>query len=159
MISLVLIAVTGVVVFLCLLTYMGFAPVPTPTYDTTTATIRAPDNTLRGELTTRIADTHRKRYIGLSRTQSLGENEGMLFVFSDEKSRTMAMRAMDYPLDIIFIDDDGTIANIDTADAPSGVTGYFVQERASSRCSTVIETRAGWADQHDITEGDTVAWN
>lgn len=65
-----------------------------------------------------IADTPEKRREGLSKANSLADDEGMLFVFDevqDEVSFTMAETNID--LDIIFIDEEGTVINVEHAKA------------------------------------------
>ena len=65
-----------------------------------------------------IADTPEKRREGLSKADSLADDEGMLFVFDevqDEVSFTMAETNID--LDIIFIDEEGTVISVEHAKA------------------------------------------
>jgi uncharacterized membrane protein (UPF0127 family) len=59
-----------------------------------------------------IADTDEKRERGLMFRKSLGKNDGMLFVFDDEKHVTFWMKDTLIPLDIIFISSNGTINEI-----------------------------------------------
>lgn len=65
-----------------------------------------------------IADTPEKRRIGLSKATELSEDEGMLFVFDEvqeEVSFTMVETNID--LDIVFIDEEGTVINVEHAKA------------------------------------------
>lgn len=65
-----------------------------------------------------IADTPEKRHEGLSKINVLEEDEGMLFVFDEvqeEVSFTMVDTNID--LDIVFIDDEGTVINVEHAKA------------------------------------------
>ena len=83
------------------------------------ATVTAVDNESR-ELATvdvRIADTDSKRYLGLSDTESLGADEGMLFVYETQQEPTFVMRDMSFPIDIVFIGSDGTVTTIHHAEA------------------------------------------
>jgi Uncharacterized conserved protein len=69
------------------------------------ATVTAVDNESR-ELATvdvRIADTDSKRYLGLSDTESLGADEGMLFVYETQQEPTFVMRDMSFPIDIVLL--------------------------------------------------------
>jgi len=59
-----------------------------------------------------IADTEEKRERGLMFRKSLGKNDGMLFVFDDERHVTFWMKNTLIPLDIIFISSNGTINEI-----------------------------------------------
>jgi uncharacterized protein len=59
-----------------------------------------------------IADTEEKRERGLMFRKNLGKNDGMLFVFDDERYVTFWMKNTLIPLDIIFISSNGTINEI-----------------------------------------------
>ena len=102
----------------------------------------------------RIAANDRQRYTGLSDTESLGPDEGMLFVHDEEESHTYVMRDMDFALDIIFIDANGTITTIHHADPPPEGESY--SERYSGRGLYVLEVNRGWANRTGVSVGDTV---
>ena len=51
-----------------------------------------------------VADTPKKRNIGLSRIKSISKNSGMIFVYDDDKIRTFTMKNTFIPLQIIFLD-------------------------------------------------------
>lgn len=70
--------------------------------------IEAGMHVIRAEL----ADTARTRAIGLMGRESLGPNEGMLFVFEDKGVHCFWMRNTPLPLSIAFIGDDGRIVDI-----------------------------------------------
>jgi uncharacterized membrane protein (UPF0127 family) len=53
------------------------------------------------------------RMRGLMMRERLGANEGMIFVFPDKAGHCFWMRNTLVPLSIAFLDDDGTIANIE----------------------------------------------
>ncbi len=53
----------------------------------------------------RLANTDSERYKGLSLSNNLPKNEGMLFIFDDKKNRSFWMKNTYMPLQIIFIDD------------------------------------------------------
>ena len=95
----------------------------------------------------RVADTWRTRAIGLSTTDSLSAGEGMLFVHPEPGERTYSNRGMTFPIDILFIDEDGSITDIDHA-APVGYswpttyTGYgkyVLEVQANSTAAAGIE--------------------
>ena len=75
-------------------------------YETTTVTVEGPEGESRGSVTAAIADDRDKRVLGLSDAESLPDDGGMLFVYEEEGSHAFVMRAMDFPLDILF--DDGS---------------------------------------------------
>jgi uncharacterized membrane protein (UPF0127 family) len=102
----------------------------------------------------RIADTFDQRYTGLSDTEALGPDEGMLFVHDEETTHSYVMRDMDFALDIIFIDASGTITTIHHAPPPPDGEEY--SERYSGRGLFVLEVNRGWANRTGVSVGDTV---
>ena len=119
-------------------------------YERTTVTVV--DNDTHADLAAvdaRIADSPAKRYTGLSATDSLGPDEGMLFVHDSRSRRGYVMRAMAFPIDIVFIDSDGTITTIHhatvDADQPFHGEGRYV-----------LEVPHRYTTDNDITVGDRV---
>ena len=51
-----------------------------------------------------VADTPKKRTLGLSKIKSIPNNHGMIFVYDDDKPRVFTMRNTYIPLEIIFLD-------------------------------------------------------
>lgn len=51
-----------------------------------------------------IADTPKKKSLGLSKVKSIPKNSGMIFVYSDDQPRTFTMKNTYIPLHIIFLD-------------------------------------------------------
>lgn len=60
-----------------------------------------------------VADNELARERGLMFRRSLGQNQGMLFVFEDASSHCMWMKNTLIPLSVAFLDDSGTITNIE----------------------------------------------
>ncbi|MDF3068290.1 MAG: putative secreted protein [Polyangiaceae bacterium] len=92
-------------------------------------------------------DAARER--GLMYRTTMAENSGMLFSWEDERVRNFWMRNTCIPLDLLYIDKQGTIAGIleqvpTMNDAPRGV-----------RCPVahVLELNAGWARAHGLAPG------
>jgi len=100
-----------------------------------------------------VAATWRELYIGLSETESLTSGNGMFFLHEREKERAYVMRDMAFPIDIIFIDADGTITAIHHAELnPDGEpnTEYW------GRAKYVLEVPYNWTTENSITVDDTV---
>lgn len=59
-----------------------------------------------------VADSFVSRMQGLMHRESLGANEGMLFVFDEPAIHCMWMKNTLIPLSVAYLDDDGAIVNI-----------------------------------------------
>ena len=100
-----------------------------------------------------VSDSFPERYTGLSDTESLGPNEGMLFVHPNEGNHTYVMRDMAFPIDIVFVDADGTITTIHHAELPEEgeeLHGY------RGRGKYVVELPYNYTTDHGIEVGDRV---
>lgn len=117
-----------------------------------TVTIRSSSGETLGEIDAMVADTGSERYTGLSDTESLGPDEGMVFVYPAEGDRTFVMRDMAFPLDMIFVGSDGRINAIYHApvENDSDLTRY------SASAQWVVEVNRGWTTEHGVSEGDEV---
>ena len=121
-------------------------------YGTTTVTIADENGTELATVDVRLAETRDQRRIGLSRTDSLDNGTGMLFVHSSTGTHQYHMRNMTIGLDIVFIDSNGTITAIRDAPRPAvGGTGPY-----SGSGQYVLEVPRGWMHAVGATVGDTV---
>ena len=106
-----------------------------------------------------IAKTDVERREGLSKKESLGDEEGMLFVFPQMNIQPpFWMKDMSFPIDIIWID-DGKVVQIDEdipapeANAPDEeLTLYTVNQPIDY----VLEVKAGFVEKNNIEKGDSV---
>ena len=147
--------VIAVILLAFLLVQSGFF-VSAGEYDRATVTVHEGDGGEQlANVDVRIADTQDKRYLGLSNTSSLARDEGMLFVHDEEGSHGYVMRRMDFPLDIIFVDANGTITTIHHA--PTRENGARSMEPFQGHGKYVLEVNRGWANRTGVTVGDTVA--
>ena len=128
---------------------------PTGEYERTTVDVldAETDETL-ASVTVRVADTRSKRYTGLSDTDSLGANEGMLFVHDEEGEYAYVMREMAFPLDIVFVDSEGTITAIHHAQLPPEGTSGGDLTRYRGRGQYVLEVPYNYTVERGIEVGD-----
>lgn len=105
-------------------------------------------------LTVQVADTQGKREKGLMFVKGLSENEGMLFVFPEERYGGFWMKNVLIPLSIAFLDSNGQILKI-----------LDMQICREVKCPTydpgisykyAIEVNLGWFKKNRIIEGDFV---
>ncbi|OYR39562.1 MULTISPECIES: DUF192 domain-containing protein [unclassified Halorubrum] len=124
-------------------------------YETTT--VEAVDGETGESLATveaRVADGFVKRYVGLSATEELAEDEGMLFVHDDAAERAYVMREMAFGLDIVFVAPNGTVTTIHGAEPESApLTRY----RGTGRY--VLEVPRGWSERHGVEPGDQIVFD
>ncbi|GGN06198.1 DUF192 domain-containing protein [Halarchaeum nitratireducens] len=121
-------------------------------HDGATVTITDENGSTLGVVDASVADSEAERYRGLSETASLANGSGMLFVYETEGSRAYVMRDMAYPLDIVFVGEDGRITRIHHAG-----TEEPPYRRYTGRAKWVIEVPRGWTARHGIAAGDRVA--
>ena len=125
-------------------------------YETTEVSVES-DGTELGSVTAAIADTPDLRFTGLSDTESLPEDRGMLFVFETANTRDFVMREMDFAIDIIFADVDGTITEIHHAPEPGPNEDGEDQEYGGFG-QYVLEVNYEWTTDRGIETGDKLAF-
>jgi len=124
-------------------------------YDHATVTVLDENGTVLGEVRAAAADTPQKRYTGLSDTELLPEDGGMLFTYGGEGNHTYVMREMDFGLDIVYIGSDGLINTIHHApEPPEGEDGE--DYRYPGRGQYVLEVNYNWTVRSGVEEGDRV---
>ena len=100
-------------------------------------------------ITVEIADTPALRERGLMYRDSLPRNHGMLFVYPDEQIRSFWMRNTRIPLDIAFLDRNGTIVNVELMEAQTDENTL-----STAPAMYALEMAAGWFEQNDVGAGD-----
>jgi uncharacterized membrane protein (UPF0127 family) len=129
---------------------------PTPSrYEHAVVTAIDRNGTELGEVRAAVADTPEKRYIGLSDTEVLPDDRGMLFTYVSESNHTYVMREMDFGIDIVYIGHDGVVTTIHHAPKPPlGEDGN--EFRYPGRGQYVLEVNLHWTTRHGIEEGDRI---
>ena len=96
-----------------------------------------------------LADEQLERSQGLMDVRSMPENEGMLFIFDEERVLSFWMANTPLSLDIMFVNSDSTIVRIH-----QNTTPFSNRSLASDAPAIfVVETNAGYALSHGLTEG------
>jgi len=131
---------------------------PSPTegrYDHATVTVFDGNGTELGTVRVALADTPEKRYTGLSKTESLPADRGMLFIYDEQGSHTYVMREMSFGIDIVYIDANGTIGRIHQApEPPEGEDGEDYRYPGVGKY--VLEVNYEWTTRHGVEPGDRV---
>lgn len=124
-----------------------------PGYETTGVDVTTPGGDPLGSVTAAVADTGQLRYTGLSDTESLPTDAGMLFVYDRVGDHTYVMREMDFGLDIVYADGDGAITRIHHAPAPAPDEDGEDQTYPG-RGQYVLEVNRGWTTERGVETGD-----
>jgi uncharacterized membrane protein (UPF0127 family) len=103
-------------------------------------------------ITVEVADSEQNRETGLMFRRSIGEKEGMLFIYDREQDITMWMKNTYISLDMIFVRRGGVISHIATNTEP------FSENIISSEgpALAVIEMGSGSAKRLGMKPGDRV---
>jgi uncharacterized protein len=102
-----------------------------------------------------IADNEEARMQGLMYRQSLPENAGMLFIFTNEEPRSFWMKNTLVSLDIIYINSGKEIVSIQKYTEPQSTYAIPSEKPAMY----VLEVNAGFTDKYGINPGDKVEFS
>jgi len=106
-----------------------------------------------GVIHAEIADTDASREQGLSDRASLPADNGMLFVFDTPGQYGFWMKDMRFPLDMVWINADKTVAGVTKDILPSTYPSIFPPP---SSISYVLEINAGSAEKFGLVSGAIV---
>ena len=135
-------------------------PVPTP------AATPLPDAAIvqigTATYRTDVADTGAARAQGLSGRPTLASDEAMLFVYDDDATRAFWMPNMNFPLDMVWIKSDCTVASV-TANVPNPrpekPRNELPRYPSGEPVRFVLEINSGQAATNQITPGARVKFS
>jgi uncharacterized protein len=104
-------------------------------------------NVIRAE----VAYTFPSRAEGLMHRQSMGTNQGMLFVFTELDKHCMWMKNTLIPLAVAFIDEKGAILNVEEM-APQTENSHC----ASGPARYALEMNKEWFKRHGLGAGTKI---
>lgn len=111
-------------------------------------------DSLKAKFDIEIAETDYETETGLMYRQSMEENQGMLFIFPNVSSRSFYMKNTEFPLDIIYVNEEMKIVSFqknakpyDESSLPSDVPAKYV-----------LEVNAGLSDKMQLQVGDSIAF-
>jgi uncharacterized membrane protein (UPF0127 family) len=97
-----------------------------------------------------LADDNNSRSMGLMNRTELCQKCAMLFVFDQEDGElSFWMKNTNISLDIIFMDQEGTIVTVHSNTTPQTTNNYTTTKPAKY----VLEVNAGFAKQYQLEEG------
>jgi uncharacterized membrane protein (UPF0127 family) len=127
----------------------GLAGAQQPRY----ASVDFPD---RSRVHAELATTEAERERGLMKRTSLGELDGMLFVFEAPGLHAFWMKDTLIPLDMLWLDASGKVVSVAESVPPCKTTDCpTYPPRAAA--SFVLEVNGGFARKHNVRVGDTLS--
>lgn len=99
-----------------------------------------------------LARTPEEQARGLMYRRSLGENEGMLFIYDSPRMMSFWMKNTRIPLSIAFMDGGGKIVQIDRMQAYDCVTLH----PSSQPAQYALEMNGGWFERNGVGVGDVI---
>ncbi|MEM1256895.1 MAG: DUF192 domain-containing protein [Bacteroidota bacterium] len=102
-----------------------------------------------------FAETDYEVQTGLMYRDSMEDYQSMLFIFPDVAMHSFYMKNTEFPLDILFIDENQRIVSFQKNAQPLNESGL------SSKLPVkyVLEINAGLSDQWNLVEGDSISFN
>lgn len=133
-----------------LLVALSFLALPTAQSQSTLPTVKLSAGIHL--ITAELADNDPSRMRGLMFRERLAPNQGMVFVFDGKGPQCMWMRNTLIPLSVAFIDDDGSIVNIED----------MQPKTEDSHCARrpvryALEMELGWFAKRGIKAGSRIA--
>lgn len=126
--------------------------------------IKAPDSNLKdlqrgsaeigeNKLEIYLAKTPLEQAEGLSNFNTLGTDEGMLFIYDTPSKPAFWMKEMKFPIDIIWILDNKIVDITENVSTDNGeLTKYY----PNSDINRVLEVRAGYCQKNNVKRGDEI---
>ncbi|MGI0017371.1 MAG: DUF192 domain-containing protein [Nitrosotalea sp.] len=138
---------------------IGIVGVLTIPADSKLSEVKFPMGTIKLDdkmLDVQIAETDAQRVRGLMFQNELADNQGMIFVFSQEQVVPIWMLNMQFPLDIIWFDADGNVIhiakNVPPCKSALETVTCTVQNADGKKAKYVLEVTGGFTDKFHITE-------
>ncbi|MEK9174698.1 MAG: DUF192 domain-containing protein [Patescibacteria group bacterium] len=110
------------------------------------------------ELKVELAESQGARGQGLGGRKNLPSDQGMLFIFEKPDKYSFWMRDMEFPLDIIWLDENKTVVDmVKDAKPESYPSTYFTPNKTALY---VLEVNTGWAEKNNVKTGSKAffAW-
>ena len=104
-----------------------------------------------------VADSPKKQALGLMYRKKLDKDEGMLFIFADERAHSFWMKNTLITLDMIWLNSKKEVVHIEHS-APPCKESPCLTYSSQFPAMYVLELNGGWAIENDLGLGDTLAF-
>ena len=115
---------------------------------------KATNDSIVAKLDIELADDAYQTETGLMYRKSMDNNQGMLFIFEEERPRSFYMKNTEFALDIIYINSSKKVVNVQKNAKPFDPTSL----PSEGPILYVLEVNAGLSDQWNLEKGDSVEW-
>ncbi len=112
-------------------------------------------DTLKTKFNIEFAETDYETQTGLMYRKGMDSNQGMLFIFPDERMHSFYMKNTEFPLDIIYIKEDLRIASFQENAQPLNESGLTSQVPIKY----VLEINGGLAQELGLSIGDSISFS
>lgn len=109
----------------------------------------------QGEIYAEIASTLNARELGLSYRDSIGDNEGLLFIFDKPDIYAFWMKDMKFSIDMVWLSEDGQVVHIEENVSPDTYPKVFANK---PKALYVLELNAGMARKYGLYLGSRVVF-
>jgi uncharacterized membrane protein (UPF0127 family) len=107
-------------------------------------------NINKTEIVIERAVTDEERQLGLGNYESLEDNQGLLFEFDAAGTHGIWMKDVEFPIDVLWLDNDKKIVHIEANMQPDSYPTVF---RSDELAQYVLEVPAGFVSANGIKEG------
>tara|TARA_R110002074_G_scaffold59183_2_gene144233 strand:+ start:14791 stop:15285 length:495 start_codon:yes stop_codon:yes gene_type:complete len=112
-------------------------------------------DTLNTKFDIEFAETDYETQTGLMYRKGMKKNQAMLFIFPDVAMHSFYMKNTEFPLDIIYIKEDMTIASMQENAQPFNESGLS----SMAPIKYVLEINGGLAETLGISIGDSISFS
>jgi uncharacterized protein len=105
-----------------------------------------------------VARTPEELQKGLSERGSLPQDQGMLFLFDQPGDHAFWMKGMQFPIDIIFINNDTIVSIAKNAQPVEEGNENPPLYTSGAQADKVLEINAGLSDKYEFKVGDKVTF-
>tara|TARA_R110002051_G_scaffold255120_2_gene314237 strand:- start:77211 stop:77705 length:495 start_codon:yes stop_codon:yes gene_type:complete len=112
-------------------------------------------DTIKTKINIEFAETDYETQTGLMYRKGMDNNQGMLFIFPDERMHSFYMKNTEFPLDIIYIKENLKIASFQENAQPLNETGLSSQVPIKY----VLEINGGLAQELGLSIGDSISFS
>lgn len=107
-----------------------------------------------------LAKTPLEQATGLGFRDSLGKDDGMLFVFEEKTAPGFWMKNMEFPIDIVWISGDAVVGVSENIQPPADAAEENLPVYSPpAPVNYVLEVNAGFAEENGIKAGDKISIN